>query len=83
MFFATDNGLYRYNLRDLENGNAPGSQNRIMTLTDFGYNADDKITCMTVSRTEQEILLGISRYGEDTEGMGGICRFAEQITTFS
>ena len=70
MFFATDNGLYRYNLRDLENGNAPGSQNRIMTLTDFGYNADDKITCMTVSRTEQEILLGISRYGEDTEGMG-------------
>ncbi len=25
---------------------------------------------MTVSRTEQEILLGISRYGEDTEGMG-------------
>mgnify|MGYP000392838286 FL=1 len=23
-----------------------------------------------LSRTEQEILLGISRYGEDTEGMG-------------
>ena len=70
MFFATDNCLYRYNLRDLENGHAPGSQNRIIALTDFGYNADDKITCMTVSRTEQEILLGISRYGEDTEGMG-------------
>ena len=34
-----------------------------------GYEGDVQITCMTVSRTEQEIVLGVSRYGGDEEAM--------------
>lgn len=75
LFFATANKLYRYNLRELENGIAPGSKDVVLDLTSFkdengiGYESDARISCMTVSRTEQEIVLGISRYGEDSEAM--------------
>lgn len=69
LLFTTDDGLYRFNLRDLENRQAPSASDKVKTLADFGYGSDARITCMEVSRTEQEILLGISRYGDDTEGM--------------
>ena len=75
LFFATANKLYRYNLRELENGIAPSSKDVVLDLTSFkdengvGYESDARISCMTVSRTEQEIVLGISRYGEDIEAM--------------
>lgn len=67
ILFTGGNKLYRYNLRNLEDGTAPGAGDVIAQLTDFGYNADAQITCMTVSRTEKEILLGVSRYGSDRE----------------
>ena len=69
MLFATNDKLYRYNLRELENNVAPGNSNVFVELSKWGYSAEAKITCMSVSRTEQEILLGVSRYGDDTEGM--------------
>lgn len=69
MMFATNNKLYRYNLRNLQDGIAPGAGQVIVDLSSFGYGADAKITCMDVSRTEKEILLGVSRYGNDTDGM--------------
>jgi len=75
LFFATANKLYRYNLRELENGIAPGSKDVVWDLVNFkdengvGYDSDARISCMAVSRTEQEIVLGVSRYGEDSEAM--------------
>ena len=69
MLFATNDKLYRYNLRELENNVAPGNSNVFVELSKWGYRAGAKITCMSVSRTEREILLGVSRYGDDTEGM--------------
>ena len=69
MLFTTNDKLYRYNLRELENNVAPGNSSVFVELSKWGYNAEAKITCMSVSRTEQEILLGVSRYGDDTEGM--------------
>ncbi|RHR79767.1 PKD-like family lipoprotein [Odoribacter sp. AF15-53] len=69
MLFATNDKLYRYNLRELENNVAPGNSSVFVELSKWGYSAEAKITCMSVSRTEQEILLGVSRYGDDTEGM--------------
>ncbi len=75
LFFATANKLYRYNLRELENRIAPGSKDVVWDLTGFkdenggGYDSDARISCMAVSRTEQEIVLGVSRYGEDSEAM--------------
>ena len=69
MLFATNDKLYRYNLRELENNVAPGNSNVFVELSKWGYSAEAKITCMSVSRTEREILLGVSRYGDDTEGM--------------
>ncbi len=75
LFFATADKLYRYNLRELENGIVPGSKDVVLDLANFkdekgvGYEGDVQITCMTVSRTEQEIVLGVSRYGGDEEAM--------------
>ena len=69
MLFATNDKLYRYNLRELENNVAPGNSNVFVELSKWGYSAGAKMTCMSVSRTEREILLGVSRYGDDTEGM--------------
>ena len=69
LIFATADKLYRYNLRELENGIAPGAKDVVWDLNSVGYEGDAQITCMAVSRTEQEIVLGISRYGEDTDAM--------------
>lgn len=69
LFFATADKLYRYNLRELENGIAPGAKDVVWSLSDAGYEGDAQITCMSAARTEQELLLGVSRYGADSDAM--------------
>ncbi len=69
LFFATADKLYRYNLRELENGIAPGAKDVVWELSAVGYEGDAQITCMSAARTEQELLLGISRYGADSDAM--------------
>lgn len=68
LLMASGERLYKYNLRSLEAGTAPGAQDAVATLADFGYGDGAEITCMSVSRTEQEVILGVSRYGNDTDG---------------
>lgn len=70
IFFVTDDKLYRYNLLDLQGGGAPNENHVIAKLSDFGYNSDAVITDICMSRSENTILLGVSRYGSDTEATG-------------
>ena len=42
----------------------------MLDLTEYGYDAEAVITDVCVSRTEQTLILGVSRYGSDTEGNG-------------
>ncbi len=70
MFFVTDGTLYRYNLLDIQSGIAPSARNQVIKLTELGYAADAVITDICVSRTEKTLLLGVSRYGNDTEALG-------------
>lgn len=68
MFIATDDKVYVYNLTDARTGVAP-SGSPVLTLADCGYDSSARITAMTVSRSENRMLLGVSRYGSDTEAM--------------
>ena len=70
MFFVTDGSLYLYNLLDIQSGMAPNARNLVAKLTDLGYDATAVITDICVSRTEKTLLLGVSRYGNDTEAAG-------------
>lgn len=70
LFFATGDKLYRYNVLNLQSGIAPNESNLVLKLSDYGYDANAKITSMFVSRTEKTLFLGISRYGSDEEANG-------------
>ena len=70
IYFTSGNKLYYHNIRSLEDGTAITNSSAIADLTQYGYDANAKITCMNISRTENEILLGVSRYGSDTDGKG-------------
>lgn len=68
VLIATDDKVYSYNLLDALGGVTP-SPSPIITLDDCGYGAEARITAIFVSRTERTMLLGVSRYGSDTEAM--------------
>lgn len=70
MFFVTGDKLYRYNMLDIQSNVPPSERNLVAKLSDYGYDANAVITDICVSRTEETILLGVSRYGSDTEGNG-------------
>ncbi len=42
----------------------------VFSLTSLGYDENARITCFDMSRTEKTLVLGVSRYGNDTEGSG-------------
>ncbi len=68
-FIVTDDKVYRYNLIDAQSGIAPSAA-PIISLSDCGYDNTARITAMCVSRSEQTMLLGVSRYGAaDPEAM--------------
>lgn len=67
LLFATKDKLYKCNIRNWTQTN-PSSSQVICSLSDFGYDGDAEITCMYVSRSEQTVMLGVSRYGADISG---------------
>lgn len=64
-------GLYSGNVSDWSSGVAPA---KVFDLSAVGYGSEAEITCFDVSRTEKTIVLGISRYGNDTEGKGDVLK---------
>lgn len=70
LLYSTGNKLYRYNIMDIVSHTSPNKGNMIVDLSELGYDAQAKITDFCVSRTEQTLLLGVSRYGEDSEATG-------------
>lgn len=69
-FFTNGNKLYKYNILDIKSNSVPNENNAVLSLTSLGYGADAVITSMTVSRTENTLILGVSRYGNNTNGDG-------------
>ncbi len=70
LFFTSGNKLYKYNILDVMSNGTPSENNKVLSLTDYGYSADATITSMCVSRTEMTLIIGVSRYGSDKEGNG-------------
>lgn len=68
VFFTTGNKLYRYNFMDIVDGTPPTAGNVVASLQRYGYDETAEITCMFMSRTEKNILFGVSRYGDDKSG---------------
>ena len=65
IYFTSGNSLYKYNFRDIVSGSSPSVGNKVFDLTEYGYNESAEITAMHVTRTENSIILGVSRYGSD------------------
>lgn len=55
---------------NIGSGIAPAEKDKVFDLTQYGYDASAVITDICVSRTEKTMLVGVSRYGNDKEGMG-------------
>lgn len=70
LLFSNGNALYRYNIMNISSGTAPAERDKVFSLTDFGYDSNAVITDICVSRTEKTLLVGVSRYGSDTEAQG-------------
>lgn len=70
LFFCNGNSLYRYNIMNIGSSIAPAEKDKVFDLTQYGYDASAIITDICVSRTEKTMLVGVSRYGNDNEGMG-------------
>ncbi len=70
LFFTKGDKLYRYNLLDAINSGTAPSNTPIFSLSELGYGPEAKITSLFVSRSEQTLLLGVSRYGNDAEASG-------------
>lgn len=68
IFFVTGNKLYRLNFRDIVDGNTPTVSNVVASLQKYGYDENAEISCFYMTRTEKNILLGVSRYGADKTG---------------
>ena len=70
LYFTVGNAFYCYNLGDMYSGVVPGRAHKQFDLTQYGYDANAVITDICVSRSEKTLLIGVSRYGTDTEAMG-------------
>ncbi len=70
LFFISGNSLYKYNILDIISNSVPNESHKVLSLSDYGYGSDAKITSLCVSRTEMTLVLGVSRYGEDNEANG-------------
>ena len=70
LFFSNKNKLYLYNILNISSKSVPSEGNKVLDLSDYGYDAEVVITDVCVSRTERTLILGVSRYGSDAEAMG-------------
>jgi len=67
ILISTGNRLLRGNILEWESGTAPQP---VFSLSDIGYDNSAEITCFEMSRLEESIILGVSRYGNDRIGNG-------------
>lgn len=70
VFFTSGGKIYKYNFLDIMSNAAPSESHSAINLTSLGYSADAVITSMTVSRTEKTLIVGVSRYGSNSNGDG-------------
>lgn len=70
LFFSTGTAIYRYNIMNITSGVQPKEGDKVFDLSQAGYGSDAVITDICVSRTEQTMLVGVSRYGNDAEAEG-------------
>lgn len=70
ILWVKGNKLYQYNVTQLTQGTVPSASHVVADLErlDLGYGPDAVITCMYLTRSQKSMVLGISRYGNDTEG---------------
>lgn len=70
ILWVKGNKLYQYNVTELTQGIVPSASNVVAGLDklNLGYGSDAVITCMYLTRSQKSVVLGISRYGNDTEG---------------
>ncbi|NML37821.1 hypothetical protein HHL17_11505 [Chitinophaga sp. G-6-1-13] len=68
LLFSSGSRIYRYNVLNIQSGAAPADP--IADLSSMGYGSDAAIKAFTVSRTEQNLLMAVSRYGATTSGDG-------------
>lgn len=68
LLFSSGNRVYRYNVQGIQTGAVPGDI--IADLGSMGYSSDATIKAFTVSRTEQNLLMAVSRYGATSSGDG-------------
>lgn len=70
ILWVKGNKLYQYNVTQLTQGTVPSASHVVADLErlDLGYGPDAVITCMYLTRSQKSVVLGISRYGSDTEG---------------
>lgn len=67
IIFSTGDKIYRYNMDNIQKNQAPDERDIIGKLSDYGYDGNAVITDICMSRTEKTLLVGVSRYGSDTE----------------
>lgn len=70
LLFSAGSKVYRYNISNITGGGAPSEGNKVIDLQDYGYGSDAVITDLCVSRSEKTLLVGVSRYGADSEASG-------------
>ena len=70
LYFTVGNAFYCYTIGDMFSNIVPGKAHKQFDLAQYGYDAEAVITDICVSRSEKTLLLGVSRYGTDTEAMG-------------
>src|SRR5690606_34657842 len=70
LFFTNGGKLYKYNILDVTSNSVPNESQSVFSLKSLGYADDAVITSMTVSRSENSLILGVSRYGQDKNGGG-------------
>lgn len=68
-FFTTGAALYKFNHLNLQAGIGPDAASKVADLSDYGYGEEAVIACMRFSRSEKNIVMGISRYESDEQGM--------------
>lgn len=70
LFFSTGRAIYRYNIMNITSGVSPQEGDKVFDLSQAGYDDTAVITDICVSRTEETMLVGVSRYGSDVEASG-------------
>lgn len=70
MLWVEGNKLYQYNVTEIAQSIVPSGSHVVASLDklNLGYGPDAVITCMYLTRSQKSVILGISRYGHDTEG---------------